>query len=114
VDLAAPDGPGQLIQRAVADHGRIDVLVNNVGAVRMRLEGFLATSDEDFAAPGASLSSPPTPGQKDVGGTHQGRARAGVRRRRHRDGEHRRAAAAVVWTGQHNGGNPKLPLRIVG
>jgi NAD(P)-dependent dehydrogenase (short-subunit alcohol dehydrogenase family) len=49
VDLAAPDGPGQLIQRAVADHGRIDVLVNNVGAVRMRLEGFLATSDEDFA-----------------------------------------------------------------
>jgi NAD(P)-dependent dehydrogenase (short-subunit alcohol dehydrogenase family) len=49
VDLAAPDGPGRLIQRAVADHGRIDVLVNNVGAVRMRLEGFLATSDEDFA-----------------------------------------------------------------
>jgi NAD(P)-dependent dehydrogenase (short-subunit alcohol dehydrogenase family) len=49
VDLAAPDGPGQLIQRAVADHGRIDVLVKNVGAVRMRLEGFLATSDEDFA-----------------------------------------------------------------
>jgi NAD(P)-dependent dehydrogenase (short-subunit alcohol dehydrogenase family) len=49
VDLAAPDGPAQLVQRAVADHGRIDVLVNNVGAVRMRLEGFLATSDEDFA-----------------------------------------------------------------
>jgi NAD(P)-dependent dehydrogenase (short-subunit alcohol dehydrogenase family) len=46
VDPAAPDGPGRLIQRAVADHGRIDVLVNNVGAVRMRLEGFLATSDE--------------------------------------------------------------------
>lgn len=49
VDLAAPDGPGQLIQRAVDDYGRIDVLVNNVGAVRMRLDGFLATSDEDFA-----------------------------------------------------------------
>jgi hypothetical protein len=25
------------------------VLVNNVGAVRMRTEGFLGTSDEDFA-----------------------------------------------------------------
>jgi NAD(P)-dependent dehydrogenase (short-subunit alcohol dehydrogenase family) len=49
VDLATPDGPAELIARAVADHGRIDVLVNNVGAARMRLEGFLATTDEDFA-----------------------------------------------------------------
>ena len=29
--------------------GRVDVLVNNVGAVRMRLQGFLGTSDEEFA-----------------------------------------------------------------
>jgi NAD(P)-dependent dehydrogenase (short-subunit alcohol dehydrogenase family) len=49
VDLASPAGPGQLIQRAIDDHGRVDVLVNNVGAVQMRTEGFLATSDEDFA-----------------------------------------------------------------
>jgi NAD(P)-dependent dehydrogenase (short-subunit alcohol dehydrogenase family) len=48
LDLAAPDGPAQLIQRAVEEHGRVDVLVNNVGAVRLRLEGFLGTSDDEF------------------------------------------------------------------
>jgi NAD(P)-dependent dehydrogenase (short-subunit alcohol dehydrogenase family) len=49
VDLVAPDGPARLIRRALDDHGRVDVLVNNVGAVRMRLQGFLGTSDEEFA-----------------------------------------------------------------
>jgi NAD(P)-dependent dehydrogenase (short-subunit alcohol dehydrogenase family) len=49
LDLATPDGPGQLIRRALDDHGRVDVLVNNVGAVRMRLQGFLGTSDDEFA-----------------------------------------------------------------
>jgi NAD(P)-dependent dehydrogenase (short-subunit alcohol dehydrogenase family) len=49
VDLTAPDGPAQLIRCATEQHGRIDVLVNNVGAVRMRTEGFFGTSDEDFA-----------------------------------------------------------------
>jgi NAD(P)-dependent dehydrogenase (short-subunit alcohol dehydrogenase family) len=48
VDLAAPDGPAKLIQRAIDEHGQLDVLVNNVGAVRMRTEGFFGTSDEDF------------------------------------------------------------------
>src|SRR5437016_9776950 len=48
VDLAAPDGPGSLVQRAIDEHGRLDVLVNNVGAVRIRLKGFLGTSDEEF------------------------------------------------------------------
>ena len=48
VDLAAPDGPGSLVQRAIDEHGRLDVLVNNVGAVRIRIEGFLGTSDEEF------------------------------------------------------------------
>ena len=48
VDLTSPEGPAQLVQTAIAKHGRIDVLVNNVGAVRPRLDGFLATSDEDF------------------------------------------------------------------
>jgi NAD(P)-dependent dehydrogenase (short-subunit alcohol dehydrogenase family) len=48
VDLAAPDGPATLIQRAIDEHGRLDVLVNNVGAVRIRVDGFLATSDEEF------------------------------------------------------------------
>jgi NAD(P)-dependent dehydrogenase (short-subunit alcohol dehydrogenase family) len=49
VDLAAPDGPASLVHRAVDEHGRVDVLVNNVGAVKIRLEGFLGTSDEEFA-----------------------------------------------------------------
>ena len=48
VDLASKEGPARLIQRALDDHGRIDVLVNNVGAVRLRLQGFLGTSDEEF------------------------------------------------------------------
>jgi NAD(P)-dependent dehydrogenase (short-subunit alcohol dehydrogenase family) len=48
IDLAAPDGPAQLIRRATDQHGRLDVLVNNVGAVRMRLDGFLGTGDEEF------------------------------------------------------------------
>jgi len=48
LDLAAPDDPGRLVQRALDAHGRVDVLVNNVGAVRLRLEGFLGTSDEEF------------------------------------------------------------------
>ena len=49
VDLSAADGPAQLIGRAIEEHGRLDVLVNNVGAVRMRLDGLFGTSDEDFA-----------------------------------------------------------------
>jgi NAD(P)-dependent dehydrogenase (short-subunit alcohol dehydrogenase family) len=49
VDLASSDGPGRLVRRALDDHGRVDVLVNNVGGVRLRLQGFLGTSDEEFA-----------------------------------------------------------------
>lgn len=47
-DLATPDGPAHLIDEAVRRFGGIDVLVNNVGAVRPRLEGFLALTDEDW------------------------------------------------------------------
>ena len=50
VDLGDVDGPRRLVQHAVDRHGRIDVLVNNVGAVRVRLDGFLSLSDEDFEA----------------------------------------------------------------
>jgi NAD(P)-dependent dehydrogenase (short-subunit alcohol dehydrogenase family) len=32
----------------VEEHARVDILVNNVSAVRLRLEGFLGTSDEEF------------------------------------------------------------------
>ena len=48
VDLASPEGPARLVQRAIDEYGRVDVLVNNVGAVRLRLQGFLGTSDEEF------------------------------------------------------------------
>ena len=48
VDLEAEDGPARLVGRALDEHGRLDVLVNNVGAVRIRLDGFLATGDEEF------------------------------------------------------------------
>ena len=49
LDLVAADGPALLLERAIDEHGRVDVLVNNVGAVRLRMDGFLGTSDEEFA-----------------------------------------------------------------
>ena len=48
IDLATPGGPAALVAEAVARHGGLDVLVNNVGAVRPRVDGFLATTDADW------------------------------------------------------------------
>jgi NAD(P)-dependent dehydrogenase (short-subunit alcohol dehydrogenase family) len=48
LDLASPEGPAELVEAALEEHGRIDVLVNNVGAVRIRVDGFLGTSDDEF------------------------------------------------------------------
>ena len=47
VNLLEADGPALLVQKAIDQHGHLDVLVNNVGAVRIRVDGFLATSDEE-------------------------------------------------------------------
>jgi len=47
VDLAAPDGPAELVARAGAG---IDILVNNVGGAPPRTGGFLSISDEDWLA----------------------------------------------------------------
>ncbi|MFG2296448.1 SDR family NAD(P)-dependent oxidoreductase [Streptomyces sp. NPDC048603] len=48
VDLATPDGPAALVAEAATRHGGLDVLVNNVGAVRPRVDGFLSVTDEDW------------------------------------------------------------------
>jgi NAD(P)-dependent dehydrogenase (short-subunit alcohol dehydrogenase family) len=48
VDLTSPDGPDQLVAEAVAIYGGVDILVNNIGAVRPRLDGFLAITDAEW------------------------------------------------------------------
>ena len=50
VDLTDREGPARLVGHALERYGRLDVLVNNVGAVHLRLDGFLHTTDEDFQA----------------------------------------------------------------
>jgi NAD(P)-dependent dehydrogenase (short-subunit alcohol dehydrogenase family) len=50
VDLVDPDGPAALVARAIEEHGRVDVLVNNVGGAPLRLDGFLGVTDADFHA----------------------------------------------------------------
>lgn len=48
LDLVEPGGSERLVAEAVDRHGRIDILVNNVGGVKVRLNGFLQISDADF------------------------------------------------------------------
>jgi NAD(P)-dependent dehydrogenase (short-subunit alcohol dehydrogenase family) len=48
-DLSSAGGVQRLIDQAIADAGRIDVLVNNVGIFPFR-ESFLTVSDADWAA----------------------------------------------------------------
>src|SRR4051794_32603490 len=43
-DLSHPDAPAELVEAA---DGRIDVLVNNVGAAHVRTSGFLEISDDE-------------------------------------------------------------------
>jgi NAD(P)-dependent dehydrogenase (short-subunit alcohol dehydrogenase family) len=47
VDLATTAGPAHLVAAAL-EHGRLDILVNNVGAVAPRLTGFLNVTDEQW------------------------------------------------------------------
>lgn len=49
VDLTEPTGPRQLVERALALHGRVDAIVNNVGGV-VSHDGFLAIDDDSWAA----------------------------------------------------------------
>jgi len=48
LDLTTPEGPGLLVEEAVRTFGGLDVLVNNVGALKPRLQGFLAITDDDW------------------------------------------------------------------
>jgi NAD(P)-dependent dehydrogenase (short-subunit alcohol dehydrogenase family) len=47
VDMSTPDGAGFVIAEAMRMYGRVDVLVNNVGAFPFR-ETFLAVSDAEW------------------------------------------------------------------
>ncbi|MFJ3895777.1 SDR family NAD(P)-dependent oxidoreductase [Streptomyces sp. NPDC090083] len=49
VDLSVPDGPAVLMDAAAA-FGGLDILVNNVGAVRPRTGGFQSVTDVDWTA----------------------------------------------------------------
>ncbi len=48
LDLMTADGPAALVSEAVAAFGGLDVLVNNVGAVRPRPDGFLSIDDDEW------------------------------------------------------------------
>lgn len=47
VDLSTADGPADLVASAI-ERGPVDVLVNNVGGVTPRLEGFLSVTDDQW------------------------------------------------------------------
>ena len=47
VDLNAKSGAGRLIDAAL-EHGHLDILINNVGAVTPRTNGFLMITDEQW------------------------------------------------------------------
>ena len=48
VDLALAEGPGLLVQQAIALHGGVDLLVNNVGGGDLRFDGFLAVPESEW------------------------------------------------------------------
>jgi NAD(P)-dependent dehydrogenase (short-subunit alcohol dehydrogenase family) len=47
VDLASAAGPARLVDAAL-EHGALDIVVNNVGAVTPRLGGFLSITDDEW------------------------------------------------------------------
>lgn len=53
-DLTSLEGPRRVIDEAIAAFGGLDILINNVGSVRPRLDGFLSVTDEDWASTLAS------------------------------------------------------------
>jgi len=49
-DLSTADGPGRLVEEALSRVGGIDILVNNVGAVHPRPDGFVSVTDDEWLA----------------------------------------------------------------
>ncbi|QGG39966.1 oxidoreductase [Aeromicrobium yanjiei] len=49
VDLSTPEGAVRVVEEAVTTYGGVDILINNVGAVRPRPDGFAAIPDEEWA-----------------------------------------------------------------
>jgi len=47
-DMATAEGPEQVIGQAIRRFGRLDILVNNVGAFTFHAGGFLSISDDDW------------------------------------------------------------------
>jgi NAD(P)-dependent dehydrogenase (short-subunit alcohol dehydrogenase family) len=50
VDLTTETGPAALVGEAVKEYEHLDIVVNNVGAVRPRPDGFLSVTDEDWTS----------------------------------------------------------------
>jgi putative oxidoreductase len=50
LDLASETGPRELVERTLAEFGRLDVLVNNVGAFDARIDGFASVTDAQWLA----------------------------------------------------------------
>jgi NAD(P)-dependent dehydrogenase (short-subunit alcohol dehydrogenase family) len=48
-DLASPDGPAAVAAAAAREFGGLDILVNNVGAVKPRTGGFASVTAQDWA-----------------------------------------------------------------
>jgi len=49
-DLTSTDGPAAVAEAAAREFGRLDILVNNVGAVRPRTGGFTSVTAQDWTA----------------------------------------------------------------
>ncbi|WP_141880079.1 SDR family NAD(P)-dependent oxidoreductase [Homoserinimonas aerilata] len=49
IDLSRSDGPAELVSR-VSQFGGLDIVVNNVGALTPRTDGFLNVTDDDWQA----------------------------------------------------------------
>src|SRR5690349_22763325 len=48
LDLSTADGPAQPIEHTIAQQGRVDILINNVGGTQSLADGFLSISDAEW------------------------------------------------------------------